>query len=78
MAIDPRMYEKYSGRSGDPYKRMGEALAGQAARKQATRAVGDRSFSERVVVGHFKAKWMMSIIGAIIMLILAASAVFRF
>lgn len=27
MAIDPRLYEKYSGRSGDPYKRLGEALA---------------------------------------------------
>ena len=27
MTIDPRLYEKYSGRSGDPYKRLGEALA---------------------------------------------------
>lgn len=27
MAIDPRLYEKYSGRSGDAYKRLGEALA---------------------------------------------------
>lgn len=27
MAIDPRLYEKYSGKSGDPYKRLGEALA---------------------------------------------------
>jgi len=27
VAIDPRLYEKYSGRSGDPYKRLGEALA---------------------------------------------------
>lgn len=30
MAIDPRLYEKYSGRSGDPYKRLGEALARNA------------------------------------------------
>jgi hypothetical protein len=27
MAIDPRMYEKYSGRKGDPTTRMGAALA---------------------------------------------------
>jgi hypothetical protein len=27
MAIDPRLYEKYSGRSGDPSRRLGEALA---------------------------------------------------
>jgi hypothetical protein len=34
MAIDPRLYEKYSGRSGDPYKRLGEALARDAKIKQ--------------------------------------------
>ncbi len=34
MAIDPRLYEKYSGRSGDPYKRLGEALAQNAKAKQ--------------------------------------------
>lgn len=27
MAIDPRIYTKYSGRSGDPHTRLGEALA---------------------------------------------------
>lgn len=27
MAIDPRLYTKYSGRTGDPYTRLGEALA---------------------------------------------------
>lgn len=27
MAIDPMLYEKYSGRKGDPTTRMGEALA---------------------------------------------------
>lgn len=27
MAIDPMMYERLSGRKGDPYTRMGEALA---------------------------------------------------
>jgi hypothetical protein len=27
MAIDPGLYEKYSGRKGDPYTRLGEVLA---------------------------------------------------
>ncbi len=34
MAIDPMMYERLSGRKGDPYKRMGEALAKDARAKQ--------------------------------------------
>ena len=34
MAIDPRLYEKYSGRSGDPHTRLGEALAKSAKAKQ--------------------------------------------
>lgn len=33
MAIDPMMYKKYSGRSGDPYAKMGAALAQGDARK---------------------------------------------
>jgi hypothetical protein len=33
MAIDPRLYEKYSGRSGDPYTRPGEVLAKSAKAK---------------------------------------------
>lgn len=34
MAIDPMMYQKLSGRKGDPYTRMGEALAKNAKHKQ--------------------------------------------
>lgn len=34
MAIDYLTYEKYSGRTGDPMVRLGEALAGQAARAE--------------------------------------------
>jgi hypothetical protein len=34
MAIDPRMYEKYSGKKGDPTTRMGAALAQNAKAKQ--------------------------------------------
>jgi len=34
MAIDLRDYEKYSGRSGDPQMRLGQALAKHAKAKQ--------------------------------------------
>ncbi|HZW10144.1 MAG TPA: hypothetical protein VFF69_09600 [Phycisphaerales bacterium] len=33
MVIDPRLYEKVSGRSGDPTRRLGEALAKNAKAK---------------------------------------------
>jgi hypothetical protein len=33
MAIDPMMYQKLSGRKGDPYTRLGEALAKNAKAK---------------------------------------------
>jgi hypothetical protein len=38
MAIDPMLYEKLSGRKGDPYSRMGEALAKSDKRKGELRA----------------------------------------
>jgi hypothetical protein len=34
MAIDPMMYQRLSGRSGDPYDRLGAALAKNAKAKQ--------------------------------------------
>ncbi len=36
MTIDPRIYEKYSGRTGDPQARLGAALA-KNAKAQAQR-----------------------------------------
>lgn len=30
MAIDPKLYEKYSGRKGDPMTRLGQVLAKDA------------------------------------------------
>lgn len=36
MVIDPKLYEKVSGRSADPSRRLGEVLA-TGARKQAER-----------------------------------------
>lgn len=75
MAIDPKMYEKYSGRSGDPYKRMGEALAQQSARKQRVDAAGDRQSD--VSHGPAKMKWLFSIIASIVVLIVLATTLFR-
>lgn len=37
MAIDPKLYEKYSGRKGDPYARLGEALIQADKQKERTR-----------------------------------------
>jgi hypothetical protein len=39
MAIDRELYQKYSGRSGDPYARMGASLA----QRDANMADGDSS-----------------------------------
>jgi hypothetical protein len=39
MAIDLRDYQKYSGRTGDPYTRLGEALAKDAKAKQSRDAM---------------------------------------
>jgi len=33
MVVDPRFYEKHSGRKGDPYERLGQALAKSDKRK---------------------------------------------
>lgn len=35
MGIDPMLYEKYSGRKGDPQSRLGSALAKDAKAKSA-------------------------------------------
>lgn len=77
MAIDPRLYEKYSGRSGDPYKRMGEALAQGAARKQELGAAKQRSYSERRIISGLKFEWWWSVIGAIGILIVALTSFWR-
>ena len=43
MAIDPMLYEKMSGRKGDPYSRMGKALAGTETAKAARKATKCRT-----------------------------------
>ncbi len=72
MAIDPKLYEKYSGRSGDPYKRLGEALAAGARQKQANAAAKDRSFAERYTLSSYKWRLWASAIAAVGMLLALA------
>ncbi len=71
MAIDPRMYEKYSGRSGDPYKRLGEALSQGAQQQQRRDAASDMSYYERSAIGHAK----MKVVGVVIFGIIAVLAI---
>lgn len=60
MAIDPRLYEKYSGRSGDPYKRLGEALAKDVKHQQA------RDEMPKGVAGGFRTTLMPGFFAQII------------
>jgi hypothetical protein len=77
MGIDPRLYEKLSGRSGDPYKRLGEALAQDAKSSYERRAQKDKSIAQRRLEAKFKAKWIASIIFAIVALIVVIAAAVR-
>jgi len=72
MAIDPMMYQKMSGRSGDPYERMGQVLAQDA--KRAKRE--DRT--QYPTVGGGKAKWIFSIVLSLVVLAVLIGALIRF
>ena len=48
MAIDPRLYEKYSGRTGDPSTRLGQVLVKEAKAKE------ERSEMPKGVSGGFR------------------------
>jgi hypothetical protein len=71
MAIDPKLYEKYSGRSGDPYARMGKALAQSSARASNLASRGGPATPE----GKFMVKgwWWASIFLAIGVLVVLFS-----
>ncbi len=70
MTIDPRLYEKVTGRMpGDAQKAYGEALAKSARSKSKTRAQAERSFSDRYVSASFKWHWWASIIGSIVVIV---------
>lgn len=70
MAIDPMMYKKYSGRSGDPYDKLGQTLAKSSARQQKLSAKGG---SEGPVMFGLKAQWWFSIIASIVAIIVVFS-----
>lgn len=77
MAIDPMLYEKVSGRKGDPYSRMGEALAGADSAKAASRASKEESYMEGSMKARAKMKLYMMGLGAIALLIVVvARAIF--
>ena len=65
MTIDPRTYEKYSGRKGDPMMRKGAALAGQAARDSVRGAELERTGSERIMRGKLNVIKVSLFIGLI-------------
>jgi hypothetical protein len=47
MAIDPRLYEKYSGRRGNPMDRLGSALAQSAQQKSRNAEARDHARAVR-------------------------------
>lgn len=63
MAIDPELYKKYSGRSGDPYTRLGEALSQSAAQRQNTAAAKDKTYIERRIETNAKVNFAYWIVG---------------
>ena len=65
MTIDPRTYERYSGRKGDPMMRKGAALAGQAARDSVRGAELERTGSERIMRGKLNVIKVSLFIGLI-------------
>lgn len=69
MAIDPMLYEKMSGRKGDPYSRMGEALAGADSAKAARKATKEMSYTESRMRARMKMNLYMAGLGAIALVI---------
>lgn len=67
MAIDPMLYKKYSGRSGDPHDKLGQALASSSARKQRRDMAGGEG-THPALLG-LKVQWWLSIIASIGVLI---------
>lgn len=70
MAIDPMLYEKLSGRKGDPRDRLGQVLAEDVKDKESRRAAKESPYSERQVASYFKAKAAAGVIGGVVMIVL--------
>lgn len=81
MAIDPLLYEKISGRKGDPHQRLGEALA-KSARAPKKDHYGDApeesGYTKFGLAGFYGLKWQawISMIGALVVLGVIISAFF--
>lgn len=56
MVIDPKLYEKVSGRSADPSRRLGEVLA-QGAKKQAERDALPKGVTGGLKVARIPGIW---------------------
>lgn len=70
MAIDPLLYERISGRSADPSKRLGEALA-QTAKPSKDHYGEFSSAGSEVAIGFLGLRfhWWLSIGGSVLALI---------
>lgn len=77
MAIDPEMYKKYNGKSGDVERRMAGALTESATRKvQRDAKLSDDAVADGVST-YYKWKFALSAIGAILLLIALATGLIR-
>jgi hypothetical protein len=68
MAIDPMLYKKYSGRSGDPYERLGQALAQSAAQKQRNTTYRDDAVMAGRIGNYLKIRLIISALVALAVL----------
>lgn len=67
MAIDPMLYRKVSGKSGNPHDKLGQALASSSGRKQKREIAGGEGGSPALL--GLKVQWWFSIIASIAVLI---------
>lgn len=74
MAIDPMLYEKLSGRRGDPQTRMGEAMAQRDRAASRRGAEKNKPFSQRWIEMDFKVNAIVGIVLGLIVLAGAFSA----
>jgi len=76
MTIDPRLYQKVTGRMpGEAMNRMGESLAKSARPKSPGHQSGDYTGLEGGILGAAKMRWLFSIIGSLVVL---ASVIWAF
>lgn len=76
MAIDPELYKKYSGLSGDPMAKLGAALAQSSARRQRNRELRDRSVMERLYTGRRDSRMVVAVFFAIVLIVFLISLAF--